>query len=444
MGTLERMKYFLALLPILLFGADQKYAGDTPARHQEIEKHFLSNPDEASIWDRKLMTGSWGDIRSKLAKKGVVITSSLVNDMAANPVGGRSRGFRQVNSFAADLRADFGTIFGLKGFSFYTSSCIRSGQSLSNDTIDNIFQVQQLFGSQNFRFSSLYLQQDLWDNRIILRAGRLTMADTFMGSPLYGKFMSGAINGTPITMFSNGVFTSFPVATWGAYMFVEPVERFSMKFAVYNANKTLGKNKSHGANFTFKSTEGALLMTQIGYHPNTKKNDEGWPGNYSFGAYYFTGDREKFETGEQTGNFGYYFMFDQMLYRAGKSNLKTFMTFNLTPSTKVAQFPFFYGGGLVYQGLIPWRTEDTTSAAVFYGTFSKELRRVQQRDRSAGVMGKYGNIPQNFETTMELNHVVQVNQWWYIMPNVQLVINPKGLGKYADALVLGTEVGLTF
>ena len=423
------MKFLLALLPFALFAGDQKFGGDSPKRHKEVQAHFAKPVEPPTIWDRKMLTGSWGDIRKKLAKRGVTITSTMVNDMAGNVAGGRNRGFRQFNSWAADLLVDFGQMFGWTGFSLYTSSCLKSGQNLSDDVIDNDFEVQQVATDlTNFAFSALYLQQALWDDRVILRAGRLTMADTFVNSWIYGKFMSGAINGTPTNFFFNGVFTSFPNATWGAYMFVEPVERFDVKLGVYNANSDIGKNKFHGANFTFKSTEGALLMGQVGYHLGGKKGDTAWPGNYSAGAYYFTGSRNKLTTGTEKGNWGFYLMADQMIYREEKDiGLTIFGNFNMDPRTEVAKMPVYFEGGFIYRGLFPNRKRDTTATAIYYGTYSDKLP-----------------SKQSYECALEFNHWFWINEWWYMMPNLQVIINPKGLDKYSDAIVFGTEVGLTF
>ena len=446
-GKVHKMKkLLLCLIPLGLFAGDHRFGGESYYRHLEMIKHYDNQKHEVPFWERKYFTGDWGGVRERLTDRGVTITSSYVSNLAGNPTGGEKQGFTQTGSWGADLTIDFSKFCSWEGLVFYTSSVWRGGSSLSLEYINNQFPVQQVYGGQNFRLVSMYLQQEFWDQRIRIRAGRLCLGDTFYQSPLYYQYMSNAFDGNPIGIFFNGVFTAYPNATWGAYFEMEPIDRFMVKFAVYNANDTLKKNKYHGCNFTFASTEGAQLITEWSYLPNTKKGDSGLPGHYKIGGYYFTGSREKFSTGREDGNWGFFLLADQMVYREegdpfSDLGLTPFVAIEYTPRNEVAKFPFFFTAGMVYKGLIPHREEDTTSIGIAYGTYSDKLRQVQEADRQAGVPGKFGNRPQNFETVLELNHWFQINKWWYIMPDIQYVINPKGLGNLNNALVLGAQIG---
>ena len=49
----------------------------------------------------------------------------------------------------------------------------------------------------------------------------------------------------------------------------------------------------------------------------------------------------------------------------------------------------------------------------------------------------------SYELMLEANYRFYLTQWCYVMPNIQVILNPKG-GKHSDALVLGAQVGVMF
>ena len=55
----------------------------------------------------------------------------------------------------------------------------------------------------------------------------------------------------------------------------------------------------------------------------------------------------------------------------------------------------------------------------------------------------FGSQPQNFEALVELNHWFQINPWFIIVPDIQYIINPRGLGTIKDALVVGAQISVT-
>ena len=49
-----------------------------------------------------------------------------------------------------------------------------------------------------------------------------------------------------------------------------------------------------------------------------------------------------------------------------------------------------------------------------------------------------------YEWVLEWDYRAQITPWLYVMPCAQWIINPRGTGRIADALVLGAEIGITF
>ena len=103
-----------------------------------------------------------------------------------------------------------------------------------------------------------------------------------------------------------------------------------------------------------------------------------------------------------------------------------------TPSTasfsraSVNTIPYFVGGGLSYQGLIPQRGDDIASMGAIDGSFSRHV---------SGATA---------ETVLEANYQITINRWLSLTPDLQYVIRPSGSGRIGNAMVLGLRSRLYF
>lgn len=422
----------LLLVPFLLFASDHRAGQSDRERHEEKRAYFLQerHKQEKSWWDGPHLTGDWGAARAALADAGITLASTFTTNIAGNPSGGRAQGFAYAGSYGLSLNVDFYRT-GWEGLDLFCSAVWRTGTSLSMRKIDNQFPVQQVFGSQTVKLNELYFIQTLFEERLAIKAGRLDAGNDFFASPLYWRFMNNGFDGNPISIFFNVPFTAYPNSTWGAYLMAKPWKRLSAKFAVFNANSKIKLNKYHGANFTFKSTNGVIWITEWCALVNQEKEDRGMPGNYKAGFFYQTGRTSKFDGGNQNGDPCLYFLFDQMVYRKGQRGLTPFVSLVFMPKDRNL-FPLFVNGGLVFKGLFPSRPQDAASAGYIYGKYSSDKASV---DRSAG------NEAQNFESIVELNYWAQINPWFYIMPDLQYIIHPKGLN-IPNAFVIGAQIGI--
>jgi porin len=448
----KNLALFLLLQNGVLLAQDEevgsfKYS-PPPEEHALRHKppHPLSQPppqpQAPKEQPRMTLTGNWNGARAKLNEAGVEITGSYVNEALGNPIGGKHRGFAYADSWGVNLFLDWEKIAKLKGLSLFSSFSFRTGTNLSSRKIDNQFPVAEVFGGETYSLCELYLKQTLFDNRFTLKAGRLCAGNDFLSSPLYWEFVSNAFNGNPISIFFNTELTAYPFAMWGAYASVKPFSNLLGKFAIYNNNEDVTKNKYHGINFTFSSTQGVTLITEWIYSVN---QEHGLPGHYKVGYYYVTGEVPQFTGGNQKGNYGYYFLIDHMIYRKGgprsTRGITPFAAFVFAPKDR-NEFPFFMMGGVVYQGPFSSRPNDSAAFGVAYGNYSEDLRHVQRQARAMRVHGSFGNKPETFETVLELNYWFQVNGWLELTPDLQYIINPKGFGTIPNALVVGMQIAI--
>lgn len=418
-----------------LFLISSVYATQPSSFHGEKEKHKLIKEHfKKKVSQTPLIQESKNTLREKLARKGITVLSSFVTDMMGNPIGGKARGFAYAGSYGLSIDVDLSHL-GLKGLDLFGSAVWRTGTNLSQRKIDNQFPVAQVFGSQTVKLNELYFIQKLFDKRFAFKAGRLNAGNDFFASPLYWYFVNNGFDGNPISIFFNVPFTAYPNATWGAYMMLKPFKRLVSKFAVYNANSKIKKNKYHGVNFTFESTNGVIWISEWCYLVNQEKGDRGMPGNYKLGYFYLTGSESKFRGGRKKGDPCYYLLFDQMIYRRGgpgsKEGLTPFISLIFAPKDRNL-FPLFFNCGLCFKGPFSSRPNDALNIGYIYGKYSSDQAKVQSSQ---------GLEPQNFETVFELNYWVQINSSFYIAPDFQYILHPKGRHT-PNAYVFGAQIGI--
>ena len=135
-----------------------------------------------------------------------------------------------------------------------------------------------------------------------------------------------------------------------------------------------------------------------------------------------------------------------MVYRHGgpetDRGLTPFIALLFAPKDRNL-LPFFITSGLVYKGLFASRPKDYTNLGFIYGKYSTDLRSAQGIAKRTHMMPTFGNQPQNFEALVELNHWFQINPWFIIVPDIQYVINPRGLGTIKNAWVVGAQISIT-
>jgi porin len=397
------------------------------------------------------VTDGWFGLRETLYHYGIEITGGYTTEPAGNPVGGLEHGFTYLHNFGFGVLFDLQKIAGISDTTFLITVSQRSGRGLTQDSIGNAVSVQQIFGGgQTYRLVQMRIDQKLFDDRLELSYGRLTTTADFLTSPFYCQFVNNGICGQPPAPFfnmPNGI-TAYPAAYWAGFARVQTTKNTYAKFGLYDGDVASGDDE-HGANFGF-GDNGVLVFTELGYQ--TKDGLWKMPSRYSFGGYVHTGDfpdvaEDRFGGNifisgrhgrEHSGQEGFYFLFEQMFLRNAdrpETGLNGFVTFVVSPDEDKSAIPYFLNGGLIYEGLIPFRPNDKTALGFYSAWFSDRKRDAQQTAR----------VPsQTNETDIELNHQIQITPCFYLRPNIQYVIKPNGLNQINNALVLGAETGITF
>ena len=423
-------------------------------------------------WHGNAFLGDFWGLRNMIDDSGLEASASYTNNIAGNPVGGKSQGFAYADNFSVGLQFDFEKLLGWHGLSLVVSALDRNGSNLSARNIGNQFTVQQVYGTQTTVFYALALEQLLLEDKLSIKIGRFTTGDDFASSPLYWLYMNNGIDGNPQALPVNTGFSSYPAAVWGARVRIDPTPDWNALAGIYQTTNP-DLYKYHGLNWSMNSNDGVLMIGQVGWTPeffkkpvaaNSKPSDgksavaskslsegksvkpeaseggmSGLQGHYWFGAYYSPSQYTEFNsTQSATNSYGFYWHADQMVWQeeAGSDQgLTLWSAVVLSPQQNISKLPFQINGGVVYRGLIPTRDSDCTMLGFVYGNFSNDF---------AAQVNATGAGSPEYEIAAEIGYRFNLAKFAYIQPNIQWIINPGGTGNIPNALVLGAQMGVTF
>ena len=444
----------LALMLALIFAATPVYPSYNPsyiAQQKEEKKLQRMGSMPASSEMQQYMFGDWQCLREELANEGIEFSSTFTTDVLGNVSGGMKQGVRFDSSTGWDANFDLEKFTGLIGTQFHISGLWRAGQNLSKAVIGNDITASTIYGNQQFRFYFLYLEKDLLDKRLNIRFGRIATGDDFATSPLYGIYVSNAVDGVPISIPINMFFSVYATSTWGARAKYYLNKDFYILSGIYDGDSAVSRNDMYGFDFSLRLKQGLAFAEELAYAPADGIGPAGLPGHYKGGIYYNSAVRRDLYsdingnsfavTGldgkKHVGDYNVYIHADQMIYREKGTKDE-----GLTPLAVAAigpdnmnKFPFFMMCGLIYKGLVPKRGDDVTAVEVAYAKYSDKIKESQ---------ASIGSATQKYEMIFEFTHKIMITKWMYMQPDLQYIISPGGTGNIDDALVLGFQFGLTF
>ncbi len=389
-----------------------------------------SDPFFSDLSTREYLTGNWGGLRDRLTEWGLTPTANYSTTLQGNPVGGVRKGIKYAGLLDVYLDFDLEKLLKLGGTRFVITGAWAYGVNLSAKDIGNFFTVSNDFNGKFIGLYQLFIESNLWKDRLTLAVGRMGIGDDFSTADVFGIYVSAVVNTNPISLTYNiPAYLSNPDAALGARLRVKPVRDFYIAAGVYNADPDAALNQDVSIDFDFSFDDGVILISEIGYTPGGDKGSAGLPGDYKFGAYYDTGkfgelsDEEK----KRDGNYGFYIVTDQMVYREhgeGAQGLTLWAAATYSPEEEINLFPFFISSGFAYEGVFTGRDNDVAGFSFAYGKLSRDLE------------------DQYYEIGIEGTYIYQVTPWLGLQPDVQVIIHPGGSSAIPDAFVAGMQISV--
>jgi porin len=404
------------------------------------------------------LLGDWGGLRPFLADHGVDLELSYINEAAKNVRGGVGQKTADAEQVYFGGTLDLERLFAVPGAKLIVSLTDRNGDSLSvKAKLNTLLEVQEIFGEGNYvRLNQFYWYQQLFDNRVELKFGRLTGTFDFM--PFSCNFQNITFCATLPSHNVVAHWIAFPGSTWAGIAKVNFTSDWYLQAGVYEINPAFAEYKYRFAFGTPFGGLGKRVVAETGWLPKSAGPD----GGYRLGAWYDnvggndlylnTAGRPLATSGgtplQRDHESGFYAMAQQQVWTQKGSDtrgLSLFMNFVQTDHdiTKIGQIIEL---GLFWTGPLPARPQDDLGIAV--GRVQVNPRIAQGEVLYNGQVAQLLNFPpqpvQHAEYPTEIYYSVNVTPAVTLRPNVQLIHAPGGVTDRANVLVLGLHSSVKF
>ena len=156
------------------------FIGTAPAFAQREEEEPPPTEEPPGFWQRDTLTGDWGGLRSALEAQGVAFGVKYTGEVFANVQGGIKRGATYDGLFLPELDIDLEKLIGWHGASFSVSMVQGHGPALSQGWVGNLLNVSNDVAiPPATRLYNLWLQQNLFDDVLSVRAGMMNVDAEF-------------------------------------------------------------------------------------------------------------------------------------------------------------------------------------------------------------------------------------------------------------------------
>ncbi len=387
------------------------------------------------------LTGSWGGARDRLMDRGIALSVAYFGQLAANPVGGlREGGTSWRGDLAGGVFADLERLAGWHRTYFTATADWQDGsRGLSSAYVGNQLPVQLDNADEGgaVRLVNLAVGRQIFGDDAEIVAGRVVTGEEFATLRLPCTSLNQGICGIPLAAAQSISFPTFPNAVWGGHFKLKPGSTWSAQAGSYLVFPEFRDAKFNGTNFSAPEGSGALSLAQIMYLTGGAGTGHATlPGRYILGGYFDSEQVTAVETQQPVhGTGGAYLLGEQMLFaeRPGSDvGLSAWLALSWAPPNR-NPVSHMAAGGLSYQGIVPSRPWDGLAFIAAWAGYSDDLRDGQRRR---------GEPLQHGEVLLELNYRLSLARSFWIQPDVQGIIQPKGRSDVPDALAIGFAVGV--
>jgi porin len=377
-----------------------------------------------------------------LEKDGIDFDASTTHIIQSNVKGGTSthakRG-RYTGRYDLEFTFDGKKILGLENSMFYThvrGSWPNEG-GIDSYAVGSFFGVNaNAYGNRSGDVVEAWYQQGFWDNKFIMRVGKIDLTGGFecKGCPV--SFDSSMYANDETTQFMNNALVnnptiSFPNEGLALVGFYNPVDWWYISAGIADAQADF---RETGFDTAFHDEDYYFAIAETGIVTELESARGPMKGAYRLGMWYDPqpkshtvdeDDEEKLYRDDR----GYYLSFDQMMFRENREDeqgLGTFFRYGYAPS-KTNDLTNFVSAGLQYQGLFKGRDNDVLGAGWASGCFSNESK---------------DTFTQDGESVYEVYYNAQLTKNVNVTPSMQYVVHPGGVNT-PNATILALRVQLS-
>lgn len=405
----------------------------------------------AGLWNRSVLFGDMGGLRSWLDRYGVSLGVQETGEYLRNLSGGAHRGGAYDGTTQLDLSVDTQKAIGLPGGTLHASALQIHGTSLSQRNLNLLQNASGLEANAGTRLWELWYRQSLLDGKADLKLGQQSLDQEFMTSEHGATFMNATFGwpGLPSADMPDGG-PAYPLSSLGARLRVSPSNAWTVLAGVFDGSPAgpgegdPQQRNAHGTTFSLHG--GALFIAEAQFTVNQESDKHSsqqtgeLPGSYKVGLWYNTqhfSDLRNDSTGgslanstsngvarQHAGNYGFYAIADQMVWRQNANSARSLSVFAELMAAPGDRNLIDMGinAGVTLSAPFNGRDADVVGLAVGYsriGSHARGLDRDTQHHTPA--------YPERTgETILEATYQYQIAPWWQLQGDLQYAIRPSG------------------
>ncbi|MGI9088291.1 MAG: carbohydrate porin [Chthoniobacterales bacterium] len=360
---------------------------------------------------------------------------NYVGEVFGNLSGGIRQGAIYEGYVKVGLGFNLEKLLGWKNTVFYTNLFYPHGTSLSQVYVGDLNTVSNIDTYDSLRIFKLFLQTNCFDDRLTLRLGILAVDKDFFGSEGAGLFLNSGFGAFPV-IGQDLVAPIYPVSAPGFRVTWSPTKAVLLRAAVFNGDVGTAASNRNGAQFDFSGRNGVGLFGEVAW--KTRVVDD-LSGVLKLGGFYNSKTFDDLRhTGTHRGNYGFYVIGDQQLWREGTSEsaaaqgLAVFGRFAIAPPDR-SLVVYDIEAGVTYTGLFPGRDSDVLGAGFLYSRVSNDAF------TDSGTP-----LPSHHEAVIEVSYQASLTSFLTIQPDFQYIMNPGAVRPARDAIVAGMRFSLAY
>jgi len=429
------------------------------------------------LWQQDTLTGDWGGARKDLQDEGIQLSLGYTAETLSNPIGGVKQGTIYEGLIMGTVELDLEKLFKWPAATFHVDGYQINGRGLTRNYVGDILTVSSIEALPSTRLHDLWLQQQTFDQKVSLRVGQIAIDDPneFYNSQ-YSLLFINSTFGYPDLLGGNlpGGGPGYPFAVPGARLRITPTEQFTFSTVVFNGTTAPPGpgnpqiRNAHGTNFLI-GEGGTLAMAELVYSFDQEPTSSTWLSDVKLGGWYHSAafpdlhlDSMRGSLADpggigipalHQGNYGPYLILDKMLWQppsAGSRGVAGFLRIGGAPGDRNL-LNLEIDTGLNAKGLLPGRPLDTVGIALGYVRIGSAARALAADTRF--LTGVAAPAP-DYEAVVELTYQMNIAPWWYVQPDLQVILHPGGHGTkpppspagqpIPNALVVGVRSAITF
>jgi|HubBroStandDraft_1064217.scaffolds.fasta_scaffold00089_12 porin len=396
------------------------------------------------------LTLDWEGIRSEWYDKGVDFRIGYVSETATNVQGGDQELVRYTDQFTFSLTLDLDKLLGFNQAKFRMAITDRNGDNLSSDAnLQSLQQVQELYGrDQTWRWTQFWYDQQYLDGLVDWKIGRITEGEDFAAFSC--EFMNLTFCGAQPGNIVGSYWYNWPVSQWATEVKLSLKGIGYVQIGAFDVNSDYLENSYSLDLWRPGNSSGVLVPVEFGWLPTM---GSGLKGSYKFGAWYNSstapdvvenvyGQPLAIDGGPplmRHGQYGAYVNFLQQL-TAPSANRGLSVFFNATyADRRTSAQDNQIALGLLDKGPFDFRPEDELGFAIGRSHVNSRIADVetQMNEVNPGSVGVQG-----YEYVSEFFYAVHVNRWLDLRPNVQYVVQPGGIARNTNDVIVGLRVSV--